>query len=179
MLTDFHISFADRLGKFATNLSLNIPPYLTSVATLPFVGRLHHAIVCAIVSAVVAPTHTNDCMVWTEHAAVAPIMQISASHVDMYRLAVTSTLHTHSCLCCCRHQQYRWITTIHAAKNKVLASIIAIEISITLSMMPEARCKQNEGQGRMATATDKYSYGIHVISHAVEHYDDRTDDHFV
>ena len=36
MLTDFQNSFAGRLiGKFATNLYLNIPPHLKSVATLP------------------------------------------------------------------------------------------------------------------------------------------------
>jgi len=36
MLTDFQNSFAGRLtGKFATNICLNIPPYLKRVATLP------------------------------------------------------------------------------------------------------------------------------------------------
>ena len=33
---DVHNSFADRLaGKFAIKSTLNIPPYLTNVATLP------------------------------------------------------------------------------------------------------------------------------------------------
>jgi len=37
MLTDFQDFFTDRLsGKFATNLSLNIPPRLKYVATLPY-----------------------------------------------------------------------------------------------------------------------------------------------
>ena len=38
MLTDFQNPYTDRLiliGKFATNLSLNIPPHLKYVATLP------------------------------------------------------------------------------------------------------------------------------------------------
>jgi len=36
MLTDFQNPFTDRLtGKFATNLSLNIPPHLKYVTTLP------------------------------------------------------------------------------------------------------------------------------------------------
>ena len=37
MLTNFQNSFADRLiGKFATNLYLNIPPHLKYVAKLPY-----------------------------------------------------------------------------------------------------------------------------------------------
>ena len=37
MLTDFHISFTERLvdSKFAIKSTLNVPPYLTNVATLP------------------------------------------------------------------------------------------------------------------------------------------------
>ena len=36
MLTDFHNSFTDRLAsKFAIKSTLNIPPHLTNVATLP------------------------------------------------------------------------------------------------------------------------------------------------
>jgi len=36
MLTDFHSSFTDRLSrKFATKLSLKIPPQLSCVTTLP------------------------------------------------------------------------------------------------------------------------------------------------
>jgi len=36
MLTDFHNSFTDRLAsKFAITTTLNIPPHLTNVATLP------------------------------------------------------------------------------------------------------------------------------------------------
>jgi len=36
MLTDFHYSFTNRLvSKFAITSTLNIPPHLTNVATLP------------------------------------------------------------------------------------------------------------------------------------------------